>query len=133
MDIETANEWAKAMKALAHQTRLQIVGELLKETKCVTDIQDILPASQANISQHLTVLRNANLVDFVQEGSQRCYYLCRPRLVKEIIALLGEDEAVVRKNKKDIDREKQPTVVSCCVGSDETKCQRTKGGMLESS
>ncbi|SNB47155.1 helix-turn-helix transcriptional regulator [Geobacter sp. DSM 9736] len=116
MDIETANEWAKAMKALAHQTRLQIVGELLKETKCVTDIQDIFPASQANISQHLTVLRKANLVDFVQEGSQRCYYLCRPRLVKEIIALLGENEAVARKSKKDIDREKQSTVVSCCVG-----------------
>jgi ArsR family transcriptional regulator len=122
MDIETASEWAKAMKALAHQTRLQIVGELLEETKCVTDIQDILPASQANISQHLTVLRNANLVDFVQEGSQRCYYLCRPRLVKEIIALLGEDEAVVRKSKKDIDREKQPFGGVCCTGSDETKC-----------
>jgi ArsR family transcriptional regulator len=105
MDIETANEWAKAMKALAHPTRLQIVSELLNGTKCVTDIEDILPASQSNISQHLTVLRNANLVDFVQDGSQRCYYLCRPRLVKEIVALLAENEAVVRRSKKDIDQE----------------------------
>jgi len=107
MDIDTANECAKAMKALAHPTRLQIVSELLNGTKCVTDIEDILPASQSNISQHLTVLRNANLVDFVQDGSQRCYYLCRPRLVKEIVALLAENEAVVRRSKKDIDQEKQ--------------------------
>ena len=48
-------------KALAHPTRLQIVAELLKGTKCVTDIQDILPASQSNISQHLTVLRHARI------------------------------------------------------------------------
>lgn len=116
MDIDTANEWTKAMKALAHPTRLQIVGELLKGTKCVTDIEDILPASQSNISQHLTVLRNANLVDFVQDGSQRCYYLCRPRLVKEIVALLAEKEAVVRKSKKDIDRDKQ-SGTSCCAGN----------------
>jgi len=56
VNSDTANVWADVLKALAHPTRLQIVAELLKGTKCVTDIQDILPASQANISQHLTVL-----------------------------------------------------------------------------
>ena len=115
MNLETSTEWAKAMKALAHPTRLQIVGELLKGTKCVNDIEELLPASQSNISQHLTVLRNANLVDFVQGGSQRCYYLCRPRLVKEIFALLSENEAVVRRTKKDIDLEKQKTEQACGV------------------
>ncbi len=71
--LETTMEWAALLKALSHHTRLQIVIGLIKGTKCVTDIQDILPASQANISQHLSVLRNAGLVDFVQDGSQRCY------------------------------------------------------------
>lgn len=93
MKIDTAKEWAATLKALAHPTRLQIVAELLKGTKCVTDIQEILPASQANISQHLTVLRHAGLVDFTQNGAQRCYFVSRPRLSTEILALLGQGEA----------------------------------------
>lgn len=115
MDIETANKWAEALKALAHPTRLQIVMELLKGTKCVTDIQDILPASQSNISQHLTVLRHANLVDFAQDGSLRCYYVSRHRLVQGIIALLAENKPVLRRSKQDIDREKQQSGRTCGV------------------
>jgi len=115
VDINTANEWAEALKALAHPTRLQIVTELLKGTKCVTDIQDILPASQSNISQHLTVLRHANLVDYAQDGSLRCYYVSRPRLIQGIVALLAENEPVLRKGKQDIDREKQQEGRSCGV------------------
>jgi len=107
MKFDKTDEWAETLKALAHPTRLQIVAELLKGTKCVTDIQDILPASQSNISQHLTVLRHASLVDFAQDGSQRCYYVSRPFLVKGVVALLTEGEAVLRKSKQDIDREKQ--------------------------
>jgi DNA-binding transcriptional ArsR family regulator len=102
MDITNANEWAETLKALAHPTRLQIIAELLKGTKCVTDIQDILPASQSNISQHLTVLRHANLVDFAQDGAQRCYYVSRPRLVSGIVTLLSDGEPVVRKSREDI-------------------------------
>ena len=115
MDLDTAHEWAKALKALAHPTRLQIVGELLRGTKCVTDIQDILPASQANISQHLTVLRHAGLVNFAQDGSQRCYYVSRPKLASSVIALLSEGEPVVYKSKNDIDREKYAAGGLCCV------------------
>ena len=65
------------LKALAHSTRLQIVTELLAGTKCVTDIHDILPASQANISQHLSILRHAEIVDFNQCGFS-ALLLCLP-------------------------------------------------------
>lgn len=80
------------LKALAHPTRLQIIMELQKGTKCVTDIHEILPASQANISQHLTILRNAEIVDFSQDGSQRCYYVCRPDLIAAMLSLLQEEQ-----------------------------------------
>jgi DNA-binding transcriptional ArsR family regulator len=115
MDFHSTNTWAELLKALAHPTRLQIVMELLKGTKCVTDIQEILPASQANISQHLTVLRNARLVDFAQDGSQRCYYVSRPKLASAVIKLLEEGEPAVRKSKDDIDREKHSSGGACCV------------------
>ena len=115
MDADSANLWAEVLKALAHPTRLQIVAELLNGTKCVSDIQEILPASQANISQHLTVLRHAGIVNFAQDGSQRCYYVSRPKLASSVIALLAEGESAMCKSKQDIDREKHPAGGSCCV------------------
>ncbi len=115
MDADTVQKNADLLKALAHPTRLQIVMELLKGTKCVTDIQEILPASQANISQHLTVLRHARLVDFAQDGSQRCYYVSRPKLTSAVIELLVEGESVTRKSRDDLVREKQSSGGACCV------------------
>jgi DNA-binding transcriptional ArsR family regulator len=113
--LETYMEWASLLKSLAHPTRLQIVIELLTGTKCVTDIQDILPASQTNISQHLTVLRNAGIVNFAQDGSQRCYYVSRPKLTSAIIDLLSEGEPVMRKSKDDLDQDKRSSGGTCCV------------------
>jgi ArsR family transcriptional regulator len=110
METDLANDWAAVLKALAHPTRLQIVAELLTGTKCVTDMEEILPASQANISQHLAVLRHANLVDFAQDGSLRCYYLSRPKVVEGIFTLLSADLPVIRKTKEQIQREKEMTV-----------------------
>lgn len=107
MDADRANEWAELLKAFAHPTRLQILGELLKGTRCVTDMEEILPVTQVNISQHLTVLRNAKLVDFAQEGALRCYYLSRPKLVEGVLDLLTADLPVIRKTKEQIDREKE--------------------------
>ena len=87
------NQWVTILKALGHATRLQIVMELLNGTKCVTDIHELLPVSQANISQHLTILRHAGLVDFTREGAQRCYFLSRPDLVEGILVQLREEPA----------------------------------------
>lgn len=106
MDPDRAYEQAELLKAFTHPTRIQILAELGKGTRSVTDMEDILPVTQVNISQHLTVLRNAKLVDFAQDGALRCYYLCRPKLVAGILALLSEDHPVIRKTKEQIDREK---------------------------
>lgn len=100
-------EWVEILKALGHGTRLQIVIELLEYgTKCVTDIQEILPVSQANISQHLTVLRSAGIVDFTQSGAQRCYFVRCPELVGGILKLLKNDP-------KDNEKKKS----TCCIRS----------------
>lgn len=112
---ENPQKYADLLKALAHPTRLQIVMELLKGTKCVNDIQEILPASQANISQHLTVLRHAGLVDFAQDGAQRCYYVSRPRFASAVIALLEENEPAIRKTREDIAVREHAVGVACCV------------------
>ncbi len=106
MDPDVAYERAELLKAFSHPTRLQILDELRKGTRCVTDMEDILPVTQVNISQHLTVLRNARLVDFAQDGALRCYYVSRPKLVGGVLDLLSAGHPVIRKTKEQIDREK---------------------------
>jgi len=113
MTSSDIQKYAEQLKALAHPTRLQIVMELQKGTKCVNDIQEILPASQANISQHLTVLRHAGLVDFAQNGPQRCYYLSRPNFVAIILAQLAEDEPITHKTRQETHTERAGS--TCCV------------------
>lgn len=97
---------AEMLKAFSHPTRLAILQELLAGPKCVTDMEELLPARQANISQHLGVLRHAKLVDYAQDGALRCYYLSRPRLVKDMLALVGRDEPVVKRSPEEIQAHK---------------------------
>lgn len=106
---EGANSKATAelLKAFSHPTRLSILQELQIGPKCVTDMEEILPARQANISQHLAVLRHAQLVDYAQDGVLRCYYLCRPNLVRDLLALLGRDEEILTRTPDEIKDDKQ--------------------------
>ncbi|MFW6159849.1 MAG: ArsR/SmtB family transcription factor [Acidobacteriota bacterium] len=79
---------AQLFKALSHPIRLLIVNNLLKEERCVNDIQDLVTVSQPNISSHLNILRYSGIVDFRQEGNLRCYYLREPQKIKELLEVL---------------------------------------------
>ena len=103
-NIQTA---AELLKACSHPTRLAILEELLSGPKCVTDMEDLLPARQANISQHLAVLRYSRLVDFAQDGALRCYYLSRPKLVQDLLALVRREEPVLKRSPAEIKAEKE--------------------------
>lgn len=98
---------AELLKAFSHPTRLAILQELVAGPKCVTDMEELLPARQANISQHLAVLRHAKLVDYAQDGALRCYYLCRPRLVEDMLALVGRGDPVVTRTPEEIQADKE--------------------------
>jgi ArsR family transcriptional regulator len=98
---------AELLKAFSHPTRLAILQELAAGPKCVTDIEDLVSARQANISQHLSVLRYARLVDYAQDGVLRCYYLCRPRLVRDMLALVQREEPIVKRTPEEIQADKE--------------------------
>lgn len=108
---------AELLKAFSHPTRLAILQELLAGPKCVTDMEELLPARQANISQHLAVLRHASLVDYAQDGSLRCYYLSRPQLVKDMLALVGRGDPVMKRTPAEIqaDKERLAKVKACSI------------------
>jgi DNA-binding transcriptional ArsR family regulator len=74
------------LKTLAAPVRLAIVVELARRPRCVHDLVDALGASQSLISQHLRVLRSAQLVAGSRRGREVEY-----RLVDEHVAHIVQD------------------------------------------
>jgi ArsR family transcriptional regulator len=66
------------LKLVSHPARIAILEELLKGVKCVSDFQDFLEISQSNVSQHLSALRHAGVIDYFVDGRLRCYFLKNP-------------------------------------------------------
>jgi len=87
-------ESADLLRLLGHPVRLSLLEELAKAPKCVTDIQDLLEVRQANVSQHLSVLRQAKIVDYHEDGNQRCYYILRPGLVRDLMRFIQREHPI---------------------------------------
>jgi ArsR family transcriptional regulator, lead/cadmium/zinc/bismuth-responsive transcriptional repressor len=78
---------AQFFKALSHPTRLMIINELLNKKVCVNKIEEILELKQSNISQHLTLLRLLNIIDFIKDGNKKCYFVKDNELIKDILGI----------------------------------------------
>jgi len=63
------NQLAELFSALGSETRLRIVRELTECPLCVGALAMRLGVTQSAISQHLTILRNAGLVQSDKQGS----------------------------------------------------------------
>ena len=63
------------LKALAAPLRIGIVTELAAGPRCVHELVDALGAPQPLISQHLRVLRGANVVHGARRGREIAYSL----------------------------------------------------------
>ena len=65
-------------KALSEETRLRILVLLSERELCVCQLESALALSQVKVSRHLSVLRNAGLVDDRREGLWIFYSLAKP-------------------------------------------------------
>jgi len=79
---------AKLFKALQHPARLAILDILRSGEQCVCHIEAILGYRQAYISQQLTVLRDAGLVQDRREGWNNYYRVTKPEVYHLIAASL---------------------------------------------
>lgn len=91
-EIYLLKKEAEIFKAFSHHTRLMIIKELLKGEKCVSTFEELLELKQSNVSQHLNILRQNNIVDYKTEGKNRCYFLKDLDGVKEIFNYLKRRE-----------------------------------------
>jgi DNA-binding transcriptional ArsR family regulator len=73
---------SETLKALAHPARLKMVAGLLKDECNVAQIQKVLGLPQSTISQHLRVLKNADIIKGRREGTKTCYRVIDARIRK---------------------------------------------------
>ena len=84
--IETA---ARALKAIAHPLRLKILCVLGENEVCVQDIVDAVGTSQSNISQHLAILREKDVL-LTRKDANRVYYRVGDTRTLQLIGMMQE-------------------------------------------
>lgn len=70
------------LKALANSRRLEIIHLLRDQEMSVTDIHTMLDLPQANVSQHLMVLKEAGVATTRKKGKQVFYQLTHPNIIE---------------------------------------------------
>ena len=76
-NTETHLNWTAVLKALADESRLQIIHELLKQDLNVQDLSSVLDIQSYNISKHLKVLEANGLVKKRKDGVHKNYYITK--------------------------------------------------------
>ena len=66
---------ARIIKAMAHPSRLFIIDQLSEKERCVADLTKMIGADISTVSKHLSVLKNAGIVQDEKRGSQVFYRL----------------------------------------------------------
>ena len=69
---------ARIIKAMAHPSRLFIVDELSRQERCVHELTEMVGADISTVSKHLSVLKNAGIVQDEKRGAQVYYSLKVP-------------------------------------------------------
>lgn len=83
---------AEILKILGHPTRLKIIYALESGPKCVCNLINIIKVNQANLSQHLSLLKLTGLVYDKRIGNTVEYQLSKDNpFLKHIIACLNEN------------------------------------------
>ncbi|OUS32400.1 transcriptional regulator [Gammaproteobacteria bacterium 45_16_T64] len=84
---ENASRAAALLKAMSNEKRLMILCSLQEGEMSVSQLNEIVPLSQSALSQHLSSLRNANLVS-IRRDSQTIYYRIQGDAATKVIMVL---------------------------------------------
>lgn len=82
MDKKIFEMHAEICKIFTNPKRLEIISLLRDGEKTVGELSELADVPQANISQHLTVLRQNNVVITRREGANIYYKIANPKILK---------------------------------------------------
>ncbi len=71
-------ERARVIKAMAHPSRLLIIEELATRERCVRELTEMIGSDVSTVSKHLSLLREAGIVEDEKRGLQVYYSLKMP-------------------------------------------------------
>jgi ArsR family transcriptional regulator len=103
-DIDVFEMQAEICKTLANPTRLRILHVLREGEKSVCELADILGLRQSNLSQHLSIMRQAQILKTRKQGSNIYYSVAYPKintacdLVRELLIESIERRQELTKN-----------------------------------
>ena len=69
MDEEHVNKVSGLLKTMSHPIRLKILCLLMEKEMTVGDLRAQVKTTKANVSQHLTILRNQGVISFRKDAN----------------------------------------------------------------
>ncbi len=95
---------AEICKVFTNPKRLEIISLLRDGEKTVNELTELAGMPQANVSQHLTVLRQNNVVTTRRNGANIYYKIANPKILKAcdlmrevLLEQLKENEKLVER------------------------------------
>jgi ArsR family transcriptional regulator len=83
------NKAARSLKAMSHPLRLKILCVLGNSALSVQDIVEQVGTSQSNISQHLAILREKDILGYKKEAN-RVYYFIDDQRMLQLISMMRD-------------------------------------------
>ena len=91
---------AEIAKAIAHPLRIAIVDFLKDGQQCVCDIAEYVGSERSNVSRHLSVMVNANILEYRKEGLKVIYALKTPCILDFFACVTGVLKQQAKDNQK---------------------------------
>ncbi len=76
--VDEFQAMARVMKAMGHASRLMMVEELSRGERCVCELTSLVGNDMSTVSRHLSVLKDAGIVEDIRRGKQIYYRLRVP-------------------------------------------------------
>ncbi len=104
MDKKIFEMHAEICKVFTNPKRLEIISLLRDEEKTVNELTELAGVPQANVSRHLTVLRQNNVVTTRRNGANIYYKIANPKILQAfdlmrevLLEQLKENEKLARR------------------------------------
>jgi DNA-binding transcriptional ArsR family regulator len=83
------------LKALGQPTRLQILDLLKNGERCVCEIFPAIDQEQANVSKHLTILKQSGILESRKEGLRVIYWIKNKEVLDliKVVSLMLKNQA----------------------------------------
>jgi DNA-binding transcriptional ArsR family regulator len=104
MDRKIFEMHAEVCKVFTNPKRLEIISLLRDGEKTVNELTELAGVPQANVSQHLTVLRQNNVVTTRRNGANIYYKIANPKILQAcdlmrevLLEKLSENEKLAKR------------------------------------